>query len=72
MSDNDHVGVQPGIQRLDAMKWQGVGAPVDGDTLVGVIPVGGEYVDSETGMHYYNSGEAGGTLAAPVFSLVIT
>lgn len=51
-----------------AKRMEGAGAPVDGVTGAGVLDKGGEYVDTDNGMHYYNVG----TKAVPAFTLVIT
>lgn len=50
------------------LQLRGAGAPTNGVTGANVIDIGGEYVNTTNGMHYYNTG----TKASPVWSLVIT
>lgn len=47
---------------------EGAGAPTDGVTGAGEADKGWMYIDTTTGFHYLNTG----TLAAPVWSIVIT
>lgn len=59
---------QPSGGTDPAKRMEGAGAPTDGVTGAGALDKGGEYVDTTSGLHYYNTG----TKAAPVFTLVIT